>query len=348
MKQENIYNKQTELSNCTFVKTVLMILVVVYHSILFWGGNWFTGDPVNRSRFMTNVAEWLNSFHIYAFTLVSGYIFYYIKYEKGKYKEFLPFVKTKALRLLIPYVFISVVWAIPFNCIFYKSNVSTVFKNFALAVNPAQLWFLWMLFDVFVIFWIFSDFFKMHTILGIVAILFAYGVGFIIGYTVENIFMLWRALTYLPLFFVGFKIRQYGSGILRKIPSICYLAIHIGAFIVNKYVSEQEHIIFNLAGKVLSFCLSIIGAIAAFVILQKIADFVNYKENKLINAFTKYSMPIYLLHQQIIYISIYLLNGRINIHLNAIVNFVAAIVLSLLLSSILMKFRFTKFLVGEK
>ena len=58
-------DRQTELENCNFIKTVLMMLVVFYHSIVFWGGNWFTQNPEVISVPLNIVADWLNSFHIY-------------------------------------------------------------------------------------------------------------------------------------------------------------------------------------------------------------------------------------------------------------------------------------------
>jgi len=59
-------------------------------------------------------------------------------------------------------------------------------------------------------------------------------------------------------------------------------------------------------------------------------------------------MQVYLFHQQIIYVFITLLNGIINPYLNAAINFAASLVLSLLISALLMKFRPTRFLIGEK
>lgn len=74
---------ERELQNCTFVKTILMILVVAGHALDFWTGEWFTESPVFESPFCDLLSRWINSFHIYAFALVSGYIFRYIKYENG-------------------------------------------------------------------------------------------------------------------------------------------------------------------------------------------------------------------------------------------------------------------------
>lgn len=121
---KNIDQKR-ELDNCTFVKTVLMLIVVAYHSILAWSGSWFTAISVERSEILAGIASWLNSFHIYGFTLVSGYLFYYLRYEKGKYGQFIPFLKQKAKRLLVPYVFVVAVWVIPFSALFFPGQMTS-------------------------------------------------------------------------------------------------------------------------------------------------------------------------------------------------------------------------------
>ena len=38
-------DRQKELENCFFVKTVLMVTVVLYHSILYWGAIGLWGSP---------------------------------------------------------------------------------------------------------------------------------------------------------------------------------------------------------------------------------------------------------------------------------------------------------------
>lgn len=66
---------EMSLKNCTFVKTVLMLLVILGHSMAFWSGSWFTGNPEITSLSMNYLYKWINSFHVFAFALVSGYIF---------------------------------------------------------------------------------------------------------------------------------------------------------------------------------------------------------------------------------------------------------------------------------
>ena len=67
--------KGTKLSKVGFVKTVLMLLIILGHACDNWVGNWFTEAPAIESKGLSIFATWLNSFHIFAFTLISGYLF---------------------------------------------------------------------------------------------------------------------------------------------------------------------------------------------------------------------------------------------------------------------------------
>ena len=98
----------------------------------------------------------------------------------------------------------------------------------------------------------------------------------------------------------------------------------------------------------IEFLLHIIGALMAFVVLQKLANRINWRESKRFSVLRKNSMPVYLFHQQVIYLFISLLNGVINPYLHAGINFIGAMVISLLISTSLMKFKRTRFLIGEK
>ena len=68
-------NTSYRLESCSFIKTVLMMLVVLGHSMSFWNENWFVGKPIISSQGLSILGSWIGSFHIYSFTLISGYIF---------------------------------------------------------------------------------------------------------------------------------------------------------------------------------------------------------------------------------------------------------------------------------
>lgn len=74
-QQEERISDSEILLNLRFVKTILMLLVILGHSVKFWEGNWFTKNPQLVSESLAWLSRWIASFHIYAFTLVSGYIF---------------------------------------------------------------------------------------------------------------------------------------------------------------------------------------------------------------------------------------------------------------------------------
>lgn len=340
--------KKRELENCNFVRTVLMLIIVLYHSILFFGGNWFTKDAVFTSKTLSFAASWLNSFHIYGFTLVSGYVFYFLKYEAGKYQKYIPFLKNKAKRLLIPYCFVVLVWVLPIQFSFLKYDIITIIKNFILAISPNQLWFLWMLFGVFAFFWPISNIVKTKRVLGFFVIFALFGIGTVARFILPDVFQILNALTYLPFFYFGFKIRQNSFKFIYKIPVLVWVLAHIMLFIAMKYLYSFDTALFKILNIGVAFAVRSVGAVASFVILQKFANFANWQQNKLFSVLQKNSMTIYLFHQQIIYFVIICFNGVLNPFVHSIVNFVTAIILSLLIAKLLSKFKITRFLIGEK
>lgn len=339
-------DRQSELRSCSFVKTILAIVVVFYHSILFWNGHWFISTPDRQVAALDLLSKWLNTFHIYGFTLVSGYLFYFQKHENGKYASLLPFVKTKAKRLLVPYLAVSVLWAIPFLVLLKGADRSTVFYNYVLGISPNQLWFLLMLFNVFIIAWILSSWLQKHDLLAFAAAIVLYGIGLIGPRFCPNLFQVWSALKYLLFFLIGFKIRQHGSRFLMKIPAVLWVAASIGLFALEISLPDNSPMMLLLYAGV-STCCSAVGAVMSFVVLQKAAQKTHAEHCRPLASLGRLSMPIYLLHQQLIYIFIVLLKDVLPPYLHALVNFFGAFTASVLLSALLLKFRPTSILLGE-
>lgn len=69
--------KDKFIGQCSQIKGILMVLVVLYHCCVFWTGKWWSEPPITESIMLNIVSRYLNSFHVYGFTLVSGYIFSY-------------------------------------------------------------------------------------------------------------------------------------------------------------------------------------------------------------------------------------------------------------------------------
>ena len=81
-------------------KVGILLAVVLYHSCMFFSGNWFDGaQPVYQAPYLYIVARWLNTFHVQTFTMASGFLFYYLCKEKGRYKNFKNDVLKRAKEL---------------------------------------------------------------------------------------------------------------------------------------------------------------------------------------------------------------------------------------------------------
>ena len=273
-----------------------MFLVVLYHSILFYSGiDWFVGKPLYVVDSLKWLSGWLNKFHIYAFTLVSGYLYFYLRYENGKYQQLKGFLINKVKRLIVPYVFVCVSWVIPVSSCFFNYTAGDIFKKYVLATAPSQLWFLWMLFDVFVIVYCLSDVIYKSNVVSIIVALAGIGIGVVGGNLFPNVFCIWIGFSYIAYFILGCKIRQYGSDTLNRFGVITWVVAYAGLYIAVTYMKSINGLLFKISSFGLTVIMQLIGAVMAFLVLQKLAGCVDWKQNKLIKGFSQISMPVFLL-----------------------------------------------------
>ncbi len=207
-----------------------------------------------------------------------------------------------------------------------------------------------MLFWVFIISWLLWKWLTKPLYIGAAISILLYCVGFIGSKFIPNIFCIFTAFQYMPFFYLGMVIRlkQEKNECLHitKIKAIYWIIADVAVFGLIQMLEVRNTSSILLIP--IEFLLHIIGALMAFVVLQKLANRINWRESKRFSVLRKNSMPVYLFHQQVIYLFISLLNGVINPYLHAGINFIGAMVISLLISTSLMKFKRTRFLIGEK
>lgn len=278
---------------------------------------------------------------------MSGYIFQYLKYEKDKYQKFLLFIVNKAKRLLVPYAFVAIIWVIPISYVLFSYTSKDIIFKYLLCTGPSQLWFLWMLFDIFCFVWIISNWLK-NDFIAIFISCIAWLIGYVCGTRFPNIFCIWTAFNYLPFFILGMKLREKNTCFLYKVPTILFVFMQLVLFVVYQITSSNSTILYRLVNLIALYSAHILGALMSFFVLRWLAEKVDWKNNKLFMMFSKYSMTIYLFHQQIIYVTIIWLNGKVNPYVHSFVNFLVALVLSSFISALLMKFKVTRILIGEK
>ena len=346
-EQSRAEQSRVELANCSFCKSVLMILVVMYHSMAFWlPGGWFNQRPVQESYALGLIASWLNSFHIYTFFLISGYVFYSMKYEKLKYIRFTEFVSTKAQRLLIPYSFVAIAWVIPIYCIFFRPSIGDLFEKFVLMESPSQLWFLIALFVIFVLFYPLSDFVNKHIIAGVCLMIFIYWIGLKASYFVPNVFQICSACRYILFFYLGFILRKLGISQLRRIPDTLFIMVDVGLFVLYTWINGMAGV-YQAVALMTYFFLNVVGAVGAFVILERLAERIDI-DSIIIRFFKSHSMEIYLFHQQVIYLVLTVGNGKIDAYILSAGCFVVSIMVSSIIAVGMNQFKLTKYLVSGK
>lgn len=335
--------EKKELQNCNFVKAILMMSIIIFHSgKIYATGNWGPYPAVDTAPFIGLFINWLGSFLVFAFTLISGYIFYHQKYERNKYQKFSLFVVNKAKRLLIPYVFITCIWLIPTYLYFY-GNITNIISKYVLCINPSQLWFLWMLFWVFIIYWILSDVINKHPYGGLFIVCICWIIGYV--WPLTNLFMFKQGLQYLIFFYIGVMIRKYGTSYLNRIHAITYVIADFILFVTVMWIGKFDGITYRLFEIGGTLILNALGAVMAFVVLQQIAVRVR-KDNRVISFLYKYSMTIYLVHQQLIYFSISIFNGHVAPIILVLINFVFSFVLSAMFAWLMSMTETTRTLVG--
>ena len=339
------------LENCVFAKTVLMMVVILYHSVYFWSGNWFSEEPVFQSKILVYLASFLGGFHVHGFTLISGYLFAY-RIRGGGYGEYFPYILNKAKRLLIPYLFVMPIWVAPISEYFFRWDLWQLFKKYVLCINPSQLWFLWMLFGVFAIAWPLKRLMTEKPVIGWLIALAFYGIGVAGDRVLPNMFCVWNAFGFFPFFFIGIRIRvreEEGKGTaLRPGSWMIWAGVYILLFALVQFLDGSLGTGNDAIRAGVSFVRNAAGAAAAFGALQRLAPLIPWKRSGLFRKLASYSMPMYLFHQQIIYFVIVWLNGKVNPWINAGANFVLSALGAFLISALLMRWKTTRLLIGEK
>ena len=342
----NQIDRKTELQNITFMKCVLMLCVVLGHAFIFWRGGWFAVlTPARESPALGILAEYFGFFPIYGFVLASGYLYAYVRFERGSYTKFWSFVGNKALRLLVPYAFVLCAWVFPIAQAFFHYDAKTILQNFVLGKSPAQLWFLPMLFLVFVIVYPLSKLFQKRFWIGLAVVLVAYGIGVLAP--VPNIFQIKRALQFLPMFWIGMQLRQKPCTLIKKIHPLIWVGAHLLLFVVY-LVLPNNGIIQKLLFMGTEFVLHMTGAIMAFSLLEWIGSSCKWQESKVFHFLSARAMGIYLFHQQLIYVLLYLLNGRVSPYLLSPILFFGSAAGAAGITSLFLLTPVTRILIGEK
>lgn len=200
------------------MKFVATVLVVFAHASRMYTGAGVVA-PLNPSPGLAFLTQLVYSFHMPFFMAVSGMVYGLCVDDLGKYRDARRFVKNKAMRLLVPYLFFGLAYVAPVMVLFGFTDASYAaycFKDILLGEDPRHLWYLAVLFEVFLLCAAGGRIIRkpgLLPVLGIAALLAC--ASFVSG-RLPGIFQLRNLAHYALHFCLGFAFNRY-YGTLRGI-----------------------------------------------------------------------------------------------------------------------------------
>ena len=109
-------NEKVILRELDYLKIIGVLLVVIGHCTSIYTGGWVFTSPVKSSVYGL-IASYVYTFHVPMLVFVSGAIYYYCRINKGKYSSLKSLIINKFKRLILPFLFIGILYSIPIKYI---------------------------------------------------------------------------------------------------------------------------------------------------------------------------------------------------------------------------------------
>lgn len=286
----------TKSKHYDMMKVFATILVVIAHTTRMYTGNGVF-VPIRESVGLDIVTKVIYSFHMPLYMCISGMVYGFCIDTLNKYNDTITFIKSKAIRLLIPYFAFGILYVAPIMKLLNLTNesfVSYCLNGIILGLNSRHLWFIFALFFVFVICAITKKIVQNvnPVIMMVILLAFSYISGFLPAYfAINNIFY------YLFFFYVGYVVNKYYEQITKRIKhpvAICIFAVILAVLL------PYENWPFRIAKAA-----SGIGITLGFV------QYVSPKmcTTRVFNKLKSSAYGVYFFHPMVIYFMFYVLHG---------------------------------------
>lgn len=339
------------LSIISTIKTVSMLLVVGIHESSMWTtSGWFT-EPACESWIIGEISSWMGIAAVPLFFFCSGYLYAFQKKNSDSYQETKSVISKKFRRLIVPYVFASVVWVIPVRILLNGFN--GLITDFLFAVSPAQLWFLPALFFVFIIAEaIWSQLMELarggraFTLLAIALLLFlsSYAINGVIG----GFLQLASAFRYFPFFLLGGLSQAWSIDWSDGKTSFASWTVVVVLMSLWSYISSLRGL--GSIGLIVYLLLWLAVRVCACIAVVSLFFFA--RESRLVkslgsSSLAQCSLGIYLFHQQVVQLIILVLNKPfIPPICIALLSFIGALFISWKITKLLRTLSLPRLLMG--
>lgn len=143
-------NRLTKIGN---IRALCIFLVVLGHSIILYSSAWDLYSTQVSAPVLDLMKKFIDPIQMPLFFSLSGYLFVF---THSKHRGFLPLLRTKALRLLVPYFCIGLMYMLPIRLAigypgYQGRTAAQLLTNFLLSSDVGHLWFLPALFVIFLL-----------------------------------------------------------------------------------------------------------------------------------------------------------------------------------------------------
>ncbi len=334
------------IDNLNILRCIGILLVVLRHILVpFVSDAWPLETNYSHNIYLVIFGKYVSSFSMPLFVFISGFIFSYLRIKLKKYETTKIFIQKKLKRLIVPFIILAPIYIV----VFLDVNNILDFLFF-LQYSPGHFWFLIMLFIIFFIFYQFENFFRYKIKYGIIITLLLFVFYPVFAYL--KIMPLANTCKYLPFFYMGYLFYCHDALIEKYIlnKKILFFFSHLFLFSICLYFLQLNSIE-NLLKKIIRFYyilpLGILATLILYIYLTNIKKINNTILKNIVLNINQNSYYIYIIHQPvlIIYYNSELIS-KSPYPLIISFGFLISIIISILISKILNRFRYGRMLIG--
>ena len=322
----------------SLLRVFSMLLIVLFHSMCFYIREWWylCTDVVPLWKIIAFPIEQIG---LTSFVYISGFLYGYMYIERGKYRNVIPFLNKKFLRLMIPYFF----WGIFMILTMPAIHISWI----NLFTGLSHLWFLLMLFELFAIIVVFNRLGigeNSAKLIDLIVIIISFFLVYGWNHYSSHLFALGIGVTlhYLPVFLIGYFYAKHKRN--KRYSLILFSTTLVLGLILTFLVSLNGY----TEGSTLYRIPSLLVAVSTFVIFKN--SFITFNPSKVIISLDKNSMGIYIFNQIVVFIILQIPEAKIFLshhsYIGVVLLFFASLVIPWLLSNMFRKIRYLSFLIG--
>jgi hypothetical protein len=340
----DVLNSKQHLINIDFLRIVLIMLMVFYHSFCFYSGAWEIPAGAKPIYFYSVLSNLSYSFFLETFVFISGLLYGVSAARRvGKLKLSIVLMK-KVKRLMLPSIIFSSLY---FLC--FKDYTSLAATFYAILLGCGHLWFLPTLFGCFIFIMVIEKYqVKDKIILSLYPLLIVFSIP-------DMPLHLSKICYYFCFFYLGYRMMVYKKVYSCNMKfllllfvvtfSIDILPLPIGDWNLNGYL----RIFSRLFELILRICYSTCGLLLSMKICSLITQndkILSMKAN--LSKIASYGMGVYIVQQFVLmwlyYHTEYCL--LVNDYFIPWIAFVFTICVSLIVVFIARKSQLGRFLLG--